>query len=187
MNFTIQNYFNKHKEVFSKIDLSSIERAISMIKKCQKSGRKIFTCGNGGSAYNASHFVTDWNKMMHVKKNKKIQTISLCDNLGIMTAYSNDLSFEKIFSGQLFTLMNNGDILLCISGSGNSKNLIEAIKVAKKKKCKTISFVGFDGGKLKNISDYVVHVPSFDMQICEDIHLMLGHMVMKSLINDKIY
>lgn len=186
MRFTVENYFLKHTEIFKKIDNASIYKAIKVVKEHYTSGKTIFTCGNGGSAYNASHYVTDWNKMLSVKKNKQIKTISLCDNLGIITAFGNDLSYENIFSGQLSSLIKKGDLLICVSGSGNSKNIINALKFAKKRKCKTLSFLGFDGGKAKKISDYCVHVPSFDMQICEDIHLMLGHMIMKSLLNDKI-
>ena len=182
--FSVRKYFRTHTEVFKKINIESIEHAIKIIKAHFKKKKKIFTCGNGGSAYNASHYVTDWNKMLSVKQNKKIKTFSLCDNIGIVTAFANDLSYEKIFSGQLASLMEKGDLLICISGSGNSRNIISAINFAKKKNCKTLSFVGFDGGEVKKISDYNVHVPSSDMQICEDIHLMIGHMIMKSLLVD---
>lgn len=184
--FSVRSYFDEHEKVFNMINHKSIDNAIKLIKTYYKKNKNIFTCGNGGSAYNASHFVTDWNKMMFVNKNKKIKTYSLCDNIGILTAYGNDLSYEKIFSGQLGSIMRKGDLLICISGSGNSKNIIDAIRFAKKINCKTLALVGFDGGIAKKISDYNVHVPSFDMQICEDMHLMIGHMIMKSLLNESI-
>ena len=183
MKFSVDNYFKSHLEIFKKIDISSIENALDIVSKKFDNGFKIFTCGNGGSAHNASHFITDWNKFITLKNNKLFKGISLCDNIGIITAYANDVNYESIFKGQLSSLLEKNDLLICISGSGNSKNVIEAANFANKIGADVLSLLGFDGGALLNISKYKVHVPSFDMQICEDIHLMIGHMIMKKLSN----
>ena len=122
-------------------------------------------------------------KMPITKKNRNLNIKSLCDNVGILTAYSNDMSYEDVFSEQVRAYGKRGDLLVLVSGSGNSANLIKANQMAKKMGIKTLAVVGYDGGKLKNICDNYVHVPSFDMQICEDIHLIFGHIVMKHLIS----
>lgn len=186
MKQLIKNYFEKHHEVIKSINTKDIIKISNIIKKTFKKNNNIFVCGNGGSAYNASHFITDWNKMIMVHTGKKFKGYSLCDNIGILTAYANDFEYKKIFSGQLSSIYNKGDLLIAISGSGNSENIIEAVKFVKKKNGQVISLTGFDGGKLKKISKYNVHVPSNDMQICEDIHLMIGHIIMKYLCNDII-
>ena len=184
--FSIQNYFSAHQELFSKIDSSSISTAINLIEKKFKEGRKVITCGNGGSASTASHFITDWNKMINIATGKKFRGVSLCDNVGLITAYGNDISYDQIFSGQLQAIMDEKDLLIVVSGSGNSVNIIKALEYANSIGACTLAILGYDGGGARKISKYSVLVPSFDMQLCEDIHLMFGHMVMKSLCNSAI-
>lgn len=188
MKFTINNYFKAHQSLFSRIDKNQIEVAIKLVKKKFITKSKIITCGNGGSAYTASHFITDWNKMTNIYKKKFFYGFSLTDNVGLVTAYANDINYEKIFEGQLMSILNKNDLLIAISGSGNSKNVLNAVKYCNAIGATSLSFTGFDGGKIKKESKYNVHVPSFDMQICEDMHLMIGHMIMKNLcdINIKI-
>jgi len=181
MKFTIQNYFNTHQTIFGKLSIENIQNFINLINVSFKSKKNIFVCGNGGSAYNASHFITDWNKMVYLRTGKRFKGISLCDNIGLITAYSNDVSYEQIFEGQLNSLFNKGDLVIGISVSGNSKNVIKALNFCNKNGGISASITGYDGGKIKRISKYNVNVPSYDMQICEDIHLMIGHMVMKNL------
>lgn len=177
-----QQYIDSHIKNFKLLNFEEIENLINTIKNTCKIGGVIYTCGNGGSAYNASHFVTDWNKFIPIKL-KNFKSISLCDNLGLITATSNDSSYDNVFLEQLKNFYNKKDLLICISGSGNSKNLIKATKYARSKNGKVFSLVGFDGGQLKKISNYSVHVRSNDMQICEDTHIMIGHIVMKFLSN----
>ena len=105
----------------------------------------------------------------------------MCDNIGIVTAYANDISYEKVFSEQLKSLASAGDLLITISGSGDSKNILNAIETAKDMKLKTLGLLGFGGGKASKMVDCSVVVDSKDMQLCEDFHLMFGHMVMKKL------
>ena len=180
-NFSITAYLDAHEKLSKKLDFASIEKGIQLIDQKFKSGNKIFTCGNGGSASTASHYITDWNKMINIATGKKFRGISLCDNIGVITAYANDLSYEEIFSGQLKALFDPGDLLIAISGSGNSKNVINAVNYANQTGGDTLSIVGYDGGELMKISKNSILVPSFDMQLCEDVHLMIGHMVMKTL------
>jgi D-sedoheptulose 7-phosphate isomerase len=180
-NFTIDNYFDAHYRVASILDRNSIDSAIKLINNKFQSGKKIITCGNGGSASTASHYITDWNKMINISTGKKFRGFSLCDNVGLITAYGNDISYDEIFSGQLKSILDEGDLLIAISGSGNSKNVINAVEYANMNGAQTLGVLGYDGGKLLPMVNHAFLVPSFDMQICEDIHLMFGHMVMKTL------
>ena len=184
--FSVSNYFNELNRLTKLIQNHQVENLIENIKNNFKNGNKIFTCGNGGSASTASHYITDWNKMVNLETGEKFQGYSLCDNIGLVTAYANDISYDEVFSGQLKSLMNKEDLLVVISGSGNSQNVIEAVNYANKIKAKSFGILGYDGGKLKSIVSNYVLVPSFDMQLCEDFHLINGHMIMKSLCNYNI-
>jgi D-sedoheptulose 7-phosphate isomerase len=181
MNFSISNYLLAHNQLAQKLDDASIQKAIEMIKEASESGKKIITCGNGGSATTASHYITDWNKMVNLATGKKFRGVSLCDNIGLITAYGNDVSYAEVFAGQIDALMDEGDLLVAISGSGNSLNVIKAIERARLAGGNVLGVVGYDGGKIMPMCDHSVWVQSFDMQLCEDVHLMFGHMVMKTL------
>ena len=180
------NYFNALTKIMLNIDLRDIDHAVEVIRATIAEDRKIFACGNGGSAYAASHYITDWNKMYTLAHGARLKGISLCDNIGSITAYGNDLDYTKVFSGQLRSLGNEGDLLIIVSGSGNSPNVIDALYTARELGIRTMAFVGYDGGKCLGLAQSVVHIPSFDMQFCEDIHLMLGHIIMKKLCNYEI-
>jgi len=187
-NFSVQKYFEYHSEIFKKLDIESISNSINLIKSKYIAGGKIITCGNGGSAYTASHYITDWNKMINLATDNKFKGVSLCDNVGLITAFGNDISYDEIFSGQLKSILDKDDLLIIVSGSGNSRNVINAIEYANKIGAETLAIVGYDGGIAKKIAKYSFWVPSNDMQICEDIHLMFGHLVMKELTNkDLLY
>ena len=177
----VENYISNYNDTLSKINVHEILNCIEIIHNAWKNENQIFVCGNGGSALTASHFVTDWNKSIFLETGKSFKGVCLTDNIGILTAYANDISYNEIYIEQLKNLMRKGDVLICISGSGNSKNVLLAANYAKSVYCKTIGLTGFDGGKLKNIVDHSYHVPINDMQIAEDFHLMFGHIVMQSL------
>ena len=177
----IHSYFELHKKTWETINYDQIIFACELIAKTAFSGKKVFIAGNGGSAYCASHFVTDWNKMITLGTGQKFRGISLADNYGIITAYANDISYNDIFSGQLASLADAGDLCILISGSGNSQNVVKAAEYCKLNGVTSLSIVGYDGGKLLSLSDHVVHFKVSDMQIAEDLHLMFGHMVMKAL------
>jgi D-sedoheptulose 7-phosphate isomerase len=186
MNFSVENYILSLNSVLAKVDKEQIKKAISLVKDSFSKEKKIITCGNGGSAYNASHYITDWNKMTNITKKKNFFGFSLCDNVGLITAYSNDIGYDHIFKGQLECILQEDDLLICISGSGNSKNVLNAAEYANSKGATTLAIVGYDGGELINKCKHSVHVPSFDMQICEDVHLIIGHMITKELADFKI-
>lgn len=183
MNFTIENYFKAHAQLVSILDLAAFQAGVDLIKKKFEDGKKIITCGNGGSASTASHYIIDWNKMINLATGKKFRGISLCDNIGLITAYGNDISYDEVFAGQLKAIMDEGDLLVAVSGSGNSPNVIKAVEYANSIGGETLAVVGYDGGKVKKLANRAVWVDSFDMQLCEDVHLMFGHMVMKALCN----
>ncbi|WP_163407801.1 D-sedoheptulose-7-phosphate isomerase [Flavobacterium ajazii] len=181
IKFTIKNYFDSHVSLFEKMDISEINEAIELLKSKYITGNKIITCGNGGSAYTASHYITDWNKMVNIATGNKFNGVSLCDNIGLITAFGNDMNYDEIFSGQLKSIMQSDDLLIVVSGSGNSPNVIKALEYANSIGAETLAIVGYDGGKAKEIAKKCIWIPSYDMQLCEDIHLMFGHMVMKEL------
>ena len=177
-------YFNNLKSVIDLIEFSQVDQCAQLICSYLGSSNKILICGNGGSATTASHYVTDWVKMSYVCKNKKLNAICLSDNIGALTAYANDISYDEVYSKQVEIYGVKGDLLVVISGSGNSKNVINAIKSAKRNSITTLGVLGYDGGKIKKLVDHCFHVRSFDMQICEDLHLVFGHIVMKTLTGE---
>jgi D-sedoheptulose 7-phosphate isomerase len=179
----ISNYISKHVEVLNKINWVDFDKIIKLISNVISNNKKIFTAGNGGSGHTANHYITDWAKMYNVYTNKQLIGIPLSANVGMITAYGNDYSFEDIFSKQLDAYGSEGDMVFLISGSGNSENLLRAADKARLLNITTVAIIGYDGGNLINCVDYKIHVPSFDMQICEDIHLMIGHIIMKKICN----
>jgi D-sedoheptulose 7-phosphate isomerase len=186
IKFNVQNYLNAHQELFKQISIEEIDNAISLIKSKFTAGKKIITCGNGGSAYTASHYITDWNKMVNLATGKQFKGISLCDNIGLLTAFGNDISYDEVFAGQLKSILSPEDLVITVSGSGNSPNVLKAIEYANSVGADTLAIVGYDGGKSKLLSKHSVWIKSFDMQLCEDLHLMFGHMVMKELCDTDI-
>ena len=176
-----ENYINKLTNAQSSLAFEEWDQAIFIVKDKIDSDKQIFTIGNGGSASTASHLATDLGKGLSMKLNKRVRVISLNEHTSLLTAISNDISFSNIFEFQLKNLSNEGDLLIAISGSGNSDNIIQAIKFAKQNKVFVIGLVGFDGGKIKNQLDHCIHVRINDMQIVEDIHGIFGHVILQNL------
>lgn len=186
VNFSIPDYVAAHGRLTRTCDQQAFHTGIERVRTAFDAGRQIITCGNGGSAYAASHYITDWNKMVSLATGRKFRGISLCDNIGMVTAFANDVGFDDIFSGQLKAILEEGDLVIAISGSGNSPNVVKAVEYANMAGADTLAVVGYDGGALKGIAKHSVWVPSFDMQLCEEVHLMFGHMVMKTLCGSQI-
>ena len=184
--FSVSEYLDAHRRLAQRLEPDGFEAGIRVVKAAFDAGKQIITCGNGGSAFAASHYITDWNKMVHLATGRKLRGISLCDNIGLVTAYANDVAFDEIFAGQLKSLLEPRDLVIAVSGSGNSRNVVKAVEYANAVGADTLAVVGFDGGILKRIARHSVWVPSFDMQLCEDLHLMFGHMVMKMLCGSRI-
>jgi len=175
-NFS-KDYISILSDTLHKIDFNSLSKIVSLIEKKVKNKKTLYVCGNGGSAAISNHFVCDYLKYMRTDNNLLPKIFSLSSSNELMTAISNDISYDKIFSYQLKVLACSGDILLVISSSGNSKNLIEVIKAAKKMNIKTISFTGFDGGIIKRMSDYNLHFNYKNYGISEDLHHISMHLV----------
>ena len=184
---SVADYFAGHVRAREKCDPRAFQAGIDLVAAAFNEGKQIITCGNGGSAYAASHYITDWNKMVNLATGRKFRGMSLCDNLGMVTAFGNDVSFDEIFAGQLKGILGAGDLVIAISGSGNSRNVVRAIEYANESGAVTLAVVGYDGGALKRIAQHSVWVPCVDMQLCEDIHLMFGHMVMKALCGTPLH
>lgn len=178
--FSCHEYIAEHNRVLDRLDHHALAKAVDMVGDAYKRQKKVITCGNGGSASTASHFITDWAKMINLATNEKFRGFSLVDNIGLITAYGNDLSYEDVFSGQCKALLDEGDLLIAVSGSGNSPNILSALRQANEMGAQTLGILGYDGGEAAKIAHHSFIVPSFDMQVCEDIHLMFGHMVMKT-------
>ena len=186
VGFSVSRYLEAHTRLAGKLDERAFQAGVDLVRRAFDAGKQIITCGNGGSAYAASHYITDWNKMVNLATGRKFRGISLCDNIGIVTAFANDVSYEDVFAGQLKAILDAGDLVIAVSGSGNSRNVVKAVEYANQAGAETLAVVGYDGGTLKKIAKHSVWVPSFDMQLCEDVHLMFGHMVMKSLCGSPI-
>ncbi len=162
-------------------DRRELDHGIQLIRNAWQNGKQIITLGNGGSAMTALHFVTDWGKTVGLTTGKPLRGRSLVDNIGMLTAYGNDISFADIFSEQIKTVADAGDLVIAISGSGNSENVIRAIVEANARGCVTLGLCGFSGGRLKDTAQHVIWAKVDDMQLCEDIHAIFGHIVIQSL------
>jgi len=177
MRKRIDNYFERLKNCIDRLNRSEIETFINILIKARDEGKNIYIMGNGGSAATASHFCCDFNKGMSYRKDKKFKFICLNDNIPTLMAYANDVSYDSVFAEQLKNFLEPGDVVIGISGSGNSKNVLNAIDYANKKGAVTVGLTGFSGGVLKGIARYSVNVNIDDMQITEDIHMVLDHMI----------
>jgi len=170
-----ETYILKISEGFKSIDTVTLREVSEIFEKVIKNNGKIFTCGNGGSSAISEHLVCDFVKGISTDTNEQPFVYSLTSNVPLLTATANDISYQETFSYQLERYANKEDILLCISSSGNSENIIYAIKKAKKMGLKTVSFVGFDGGLAKKLADYSIHIPIKNYGVVEDIHQSLMH------------
>ncbi len=178
----IRDYFSSVQELLNDVPFEAVDQVVDVLVKAHQSDRTIFICGNGGSAATASHFGCDLSKRTIVPGQPRYRVISLTDNNSWMTALSNDIGYDAVFAEQLLSLVREGDVLIGISGSGNSRNVLNAVDVARKAGATTIGFCGYDGGKLKPAVDVPVHVPSFNMAMVEDVHLMLEHAICERLL-----
>lgn len=166
-------YINKLTDTWKRIDSLKLEQLVETIHAEINNKKRFFIVGNGGSSSTASHFVNDWKKIL------KCDAICLSDNVATLTAIANDISYDEIFSFQLEISASKGDVLVALSGSGNSRNIVNACQKALKLGMTVIALTGFDGGETIKLGNYSFHCPISDMQIVEDMHLSFGHMVAK--------
>ncbi len=170
-------YRDRALEQWRALDPDAIAALAAEIERCQAAGRHVFVVGNGGSAATASHLACDLGKTAAKPGAKPVKCVSLSDNAAFLTACGNDLSFDDVFCRQLENLVGRGDLVILISGSGNSPNLLKAAKLARARGAKTAALLGFDGGRLKGLVDVDVHVPSDQYGVVEDLHLAVGHIL----------
>jgi D-sedoheptulose 7-phosphate isomerase len=182
----VQGYI---QEIHNTLDLlpgSSIEQFIDILFEARIHDRQVFAMGNGGSATTASHFVGDLGKNTHIPGLPRFRIIGLVDNVASITAYANDEGYENIFSEQLAGFVRENDVVMGVSTSGNSKNVLKAFELANSAGAITVALTGFDGGKLASLAKLNIHVPSFRIEQVEDIHLMIEHMVISALKNSSL-
>ncbi|MHA2246032.1 MAG: D-sedoheptulose-7-phosphate isomerase [Candidatus Hodarchaeales archaeon] len=169
----VSNLLNQMEDEF----IIKMNRLTEILFKAREKKNTIFFMGNGGSAATASHFVGDLSKGTIVDGFPRFKTIALTDNIPNMLAWGNDSGYEDIFIEQLKNLMEPGDVVIGISGSGNSKNVIKALNYANENRGISIGILGYDGGEMIKIVHESIHVPSFNMQQVEDIHVLVSHLL----------
>ena len=173
----IMSYFDREIETIKELDIGAINESVSAIWSAYEREATIYIFGNGGSAATASHFVCDFNKGISENRDKKFNFMCLSDNVPTMMAIANDVSYDEIFRYQLNKKLKPTDLVIGISGSGNSKNVINAVEYAKGIGTPVIGITGYNGGKLKELADYHMDANIDDMQISEDLHMIFDHMM----------
>ncbi len=173
-----KSYFTYLKEIFDKIDLLEIKLFIETLLAARERGATIFFIGNGGSAATASHFANDLAFGTN-EYEKPFKVMSITDNVAVLTALGNDYGYDEIFIRQLKVYAKKGDVLVGISASGNSQNIINAFKYAANSEIKTVALTAFDGGQLRDVADHEVYIPTDKKEYgpAEDLHMILDHLV----------
>lgn len=175
-----KHYFDELHRVATGLRHEGIDQIAEVLVKAYESARMVFTFGNGGSASLASHFACDLGKgTAYCNGGKRFRVLALTDSLPSLTAWANDSSYEDVFSEQLRNFVQPQDVAFAISGSGNSKNVINALQVAREARATTVGISGFHGGQMKSLCDICVVVPSNNMQIIEDLHLVIAHSIFR--------
>lgn len=177
----IRTYFSTLQQLLDDIPFGAVDAVVDALMTANQAGKTVYIFGNGGSAATATHFGCDLAKRPTIPGQPRFRVISLTDNNALMTALSNDISYDEVFAEQLRPLVRPGDVVIGISGSGNSENVLRGIRVATEAGAQTIGFCGYDGGKLMPLVDLPVHVPSDVMAMVEDVHLMLEHAICEKL------
>ena len=174
----VADYLDGLKDVIDKVDHNEITNVMYRLLAAYHRKASVYIFGNGGSASTASHFVNDFNKGISAGLLRGFRFYCLNDNVATVMAVANDISYDQIFALQLKNYLNDGDVVIAISGSGNSTNVLEAVDYARSRGVETVGLVGYSGGRLKELVDQCVHVPVDDMQKVEDLHLVINHVMM---------
>ena len=172
-----QSYRDRLQSALETIDTAKVSQAIEWLQEARDGGRYVFVCGNGGSASTASHFATDVLKGASYGRPQRFRVLALTDPLPTITAYSNDVSYDCVFEEQLKNFAQPGDLVIAISGSGNSPNVLRAVEYANSAGCRTVGLTGRDGGKLGLLVQLHLHVDEPHMGRIEDAHLAICHML----------
>lgn len=174
----INEYLELERSILSQIDVSAINAVMNELDSARKRNATIFIFGNGGSASTASHFVNDFNKGISEHLEQPFRFVCLNDNIATIMAIANDISYDAVFEFQLRGKVTKDDLVIGISGSGNSSNVLKAVELAKSAGALTVGLTGFDGGKLAQLADLSLHVPVMSMQVTEDVHMVFNHLIM---------
>ena len=175
----INEYYEREKKAIDSLNREELNDAMNALLAAYERGATVYVFGNGGSSATASHMVCDFNKGTCYDLEKKFKFVCLNDNLPILMAIANDDSFENVFVYQLKDRLKKDDLILAISGSGNSHNVVKAVEYAKSIGTEVIAMTGYSGGKIRKMADHFLHVPVDDMQITEDLHMGSDHMIMQ--------
>lgn len=176
MNFPAE-YKNSVLDAIERIDLAKVNRAIEWFREARDEGRRIFVCGNGGSAATASHFACDMLKGASYGRPARFRILALTDSVATLTAYANDVGYDVVFVEQMRNFAEPGDLFLGISGSGNSPNVLRAIEYANSVGCRTLALTGRDGGKLGPLAQLNIQVEVPHMGRIEEAHMIVCHMI----------
>jgi D-sedoheptulose 7-phosphate isomerase len=177
----LKNYINELQNTLDLLPVELIGELVSILQEARLNRRHVFIMGNGGSASTASHFVADLAKNTRWREVPDFKVLGLTDNMAVLTAYANDEGYENVFAQQLANFVRPEDVVIAISASGNSKNVLKAVELASQVKALTVGLTGFDGGKLGLLVDLNIHIPSNIIEQVEDLHLVVEHMVVKTL------
>lgn len=177
----ITTYFAELEQMMQAISLPDLYRVLHILEEAYRNGHRMFVMGNGGSAATASHFALDLAKNTIMPGAPRLKAISLTDHVPLITAWSNDTHYEHIFEEQLANLVEPGDVAIGISASGNSPNVINALRLAKKHRASTVAFLGATGGKIKEMVDAYVLAPGQNIEQEEDAHMILAHIITRHM------
>lgn len=179
------DYSRRLQSVLQSTDWSGVGRLAEELHDCWRSGRQVFMCGNGGSAGNAVHLANDFLYGISKTRGSGLRVNALPANSAVLTCLANDEGYDEIFSLQLAVQARAGDVLIVLSGSGNSPNILKALQQAKTMDLRTYAILGYTGGKAKAMAEVAIHFPVDDMQISEDMQLVAGHMIMQWLYKNQ--
>ena len=184
-NEGIDRYLDQVKGTLDKLDRQDLEKFADALMKAYLEGKQIFVFGNGGSGSTASHFCGDFLKGVSYGLERRFRFLCLNDNIPALLAIANDISYEDVFMEQLKNHMNKDDLVIGISGSGNSMNVVKALQYAKDNGATTVAMCGYDGGKIIGIADVHVHAPIANMEVTEDVHLVAIH-CLKTMMKQRL-
>lgn len=173
----ILEYIELEREILNKLDVAALNQAMQLIEEAYRARRKVYIFGNGGSSATASHYQNDFNKGLSEKLETKFEFVCLNNDTATLMAIANDIGFEEVFRYQLQGRIREGDLVIAISGSGNSANIINAVEYAREQGNKVIGLTGIKGGKLRQLADVSLHVPVNSMQVTEDVHMIFDHLI----------
>lgn len=171
----VSSHLDRLRDLLSQVSIDRIEAALTLLLDARVTARRVYVMGNGGSASTAAHFVCDLQKTATIPGQAPLRTYALTDNTPLMTAWANDTRYENVFAEQIRVLVDPGDVVIAISVSGNSPNVVAGLAAATQRGARTIALVGCDGGAASQLADVTVHIASNDYGLVEDVHSALGH------------